>query len=168
MADLRKSLSKTLHWEGRYANDSNDSGGPTWRGVTLNTYKSYCRKNGKPAPTIEDLKKLTEADILDIARTLFWSKIKGDDIKNQSIADLVFDMVWMSGLGYVRMIQKSLGVSMDGIFGSGTLSSLNLQSSPELFDKLVRQRRAYLTNCNGAKFYLKGWIRRLESFQYRQ
>jgi len=168
MADLRKSLSKTLHWEGGYANDPKDSGGPTWRGVTLNAYKSYCRKKGKPIPTIEDLKRLTEADILDITRTLFWNKIKGDDIKNQSIADLIFDFVWMSGLGYVRMIQKSLGVATDGIFGPGTLSALNAQASPAFFDKLIRQRRAYLANCNGAKFYLKGWLRRLESYQFRQ
>ena len=144
MADLRKSLSRTLHWEGGYANDPKDSGGPTYRGVTLNTYKAYCRKKGKPVPTIEDLKKLTETDILDIARVLFWNKIKGDEIKNQSIADLIFDMVWMSGLGYVRMIQKSLGVSMDGVFGSQTLSALNSQSSPELFDKLMRQRRTFM------------------------
>lgn len=166
MAELKKSLYKTLGWEGGFANDPKDSGGPTYRGVTLNTYKSYCRRKGLPVPSIEDLKKLKESDILDIARILYWDKIKGERISNQSMADLIFDFVWMSGLGYIRIIQKSLGLEMDGVFGSITLNELNKRSSPELFDILIRQRRAYLANCNGAKFYLKGWLRRLDSYKY--
>lgn len=167
MANLKVSLSKTLGWEGGYANDPHDSGGPTWKGVTLNTYKSYCRRKGKPTPTIEDLRKLTESDIMDIARTLFWDKIKGDQIKNQSIADLIFDFVWMSGLGYVRYIQRTLKITADGIFGNQTLTTLNQKSSQSLFDALIEQRKIYLANCNGSQYYLKGWLRRLNSFQYR-
>jgi len=166
MAQLKKSLTNTLRWEGGWLDDPDDTGGKTWKGVTLVTYKSYCRKKGLPVPTAEDLKKLTESDIMDIARTLFWNKIRGDEIRNQSMADLLFDFVWMSGTGYIRNIQRTLGVTSDGIFGKISLTELNKKTSQDLFNRLVEQRRAYLANCSGAWKYLKGWIRRLESFRY--
>lgn len=167
MASLQKSLYKILGWEGGYVNNPHDSGGATFRGVTLNTYKVYCKKKGLPIPTIEDLKKLDEVTIMDLARILFWDKIKGDFIKNQSMADLLFDFVWGSGLDYIKKIQKTLGVRADGIFGNISLNVLNQKTSKSLFDQLWIQRANYLKQCKGAPYYLKGWMRRLNSFTYQ-
>ena len=39
MANLEKALKNCLKWEGGFANDPDDTGGPTMRGVTIATYR---------------------------------------------------------------------------------------------------------------------------------
>lgn len=168
MANLDITLQKVLGWEGGFANDPHDSGGATFRGVTIGTYTHYCKLKGKPAPSVNDLKKLDYATIRDIAYLLYWKKIKGDEIKNQSIANLCFDCVWGSGTGYIRIIQGVLGVSQDGIFGNITLNKLNTwQPQKDLFNRLWNRRKIYLEGCKGAIYYLKGWMRRLNSYTFK-
>lgn len=169
MAKLEIALQKILGWEGGFANDPDDSGGPTMKGVTIATYKEYCRRKGKPVPTVEDLKRITNAEILDVADTLYWSKIQGDKINNQSIANLCFDSVWGSGTGYIKKIQQVLGVKADGIFGPMSLNALNSYTpQKELFTKLWNRRKQWFEGCNGAWKYLRGWMRRLNSFTFEE
>ena len=167
MARLEPALQKVLGWEGGFANDPDDSGGPTMKGVTIATYKEYCRRKGRPVPTVNDLKKITNAEILDLADLLYWSKIRGNEIKNQSIADLCFDCVWGSGTGYIKVIQKVLGVTADGIFGPASLNALNnWNPQSKLFELLWNRRKKYLEGCSSAWKYLKGWMRRLNSYKF--
>lgn len=167
MANLDIAIRKALGWEGGFSDDPHDSGGATFRGVTIGTYTQYCRLKGRPAPTVESLKKLDYATIRDIADVMFWRKIRGDEIANQSVANLCFDCVWGSGTGYIKAIQGVLGVSRDGIFGSMTLSALNSYSpQKELFDRLWNRRKIWFEGCKGAKYYLNGWMNRLRSFKF--
>lgn len=167
MARLETALQKVLGWEGGFANDPDDSGGPTMKGVTIATYKEYCRRKGRPVPTVNDLKKITNTEILDLADLLYWSKIRGNEIKNQSIANLCFDCVWGSGTGYIKVIQKVLGVTADGIFGPASLNALNnWNPQSKLFELLWNRRKKYLEGCSSAWKYLKGWMRRLNSFKF--
>ena len=167
MANLETALKKVLGWEGGFANDPDDSGGPTMKGVTIATYKEYCRRKGRPVPTVNDLKKITNTEILDLADMLYWSKIQGDKISNQSIANLCFDCIWGSGTGYIKVIQKVLGVTSDGIFGSISLGTLNNWTPQEqIFTMLWNRRKTYLSSCSGAWKYLKGWLRRLNSYKF--
>lgn len=167
MANLELALKKVLRWEGGFANDPDDAGGATMKGVTIGTYTEYCRRLGKPTPTVEDLKNITNAEILDLANLLYWSKIKGDQIKSQSIANLCFDSVWGSGTGYIKVIQKVLGVQADGIFGNITLNKMNSWTpQKQLFDLLWERRKKYFEGCSGAWKYLRGWLNRLNSFKF--
>lgn len=167
MARLETALQKVLGWEGGFANDPDDSGGPTMKGVTIATYKEYCRRKCRPVPTVNDLKKITNAEILDLADLLYWSKIRGNEIKNQSIANLCFDCVWGSGTGYIKVIQKVLGVTADGIFGPASLNALNnWNPQSKLFELLWNRRKKYLEGCSSAWKYLKGWMRRLNSYKF--
>lgn len=169
MAKLEIALQKVLGWEGGFANDPDDSGGPTMKGVTIATYKEYCRRKGRPTPTVDDLKRITNAEILDLANLLYWSKIQGDKINNQSIANLCFDCVWGSGTGYIKIIQKVLGVTPDGIFGAISLGTLNNWTpQSQIFSMLWERRKTYLSSCSGAWKYLKGWMRRLNSFTFSE
>lgn len=167
MANLETALKKVLGWEGGFANDPDDSGGPTMKGVTIATYKEYCRRKGRPVPTVNDLKKITNAEILDLANLLYWSKIQGDKISNQSIANLCFDCIWGSGTKYIKVIQKVLGVQADGIFGPVSLKTLNeWNPQSQIFEMLWNRRSSYLASCSGAWKYLKGWMRRLNSYTF--
>ncbi len=167
MANLEKALKKCLKWEGGYANDPDDTGGPSMRGVTIATYREYCRRVGKPVPTVNDLKKISYEEIVDLADKLFWSKIMGNRIKNQSIANLCFDSVWGSGLGYIKVIQRVLGVQVDGIFGPNTLAKMNnWNPQSDLFERLWKRRKTYFEGCSTAWKYLNGWMNRLRSFTF--
>lgn len=167
MANLDIALQKVLGWEGGFSNNPHDSGGATFRGVTIGTYMQYCKLKGKTTPSVEDLKKLDYRTIRDLADVLYWKKIKGDQIRNQSIANLCFDCVWGSGTGYIKKIQGVLGVSQDGIFGSMTLNAINnWQPQRDLFQRLWNRRKIYLEGCKGAVYYLKGWMRRLNSYTF--
>ena len=167
MANLEKALKKVLKWEGGYANDPDDTGGETMKGVTMATYKEYCRRKGLPEPTSADLKKLTNATIIDLADTLFWSKIRGNEIDNQSIAELCFDCVWGSGLGYIKVMQKVLGVTADGVVGPVTIAKINNWTpQKDLFNKLWNRRKTYLEGCKTAWKYLRGWMNRLNSYKF--
>lgn len=167
MANLDKAIKKALAWEGGFSDDPEDPGGATFRGVTIGTYAQYCRMKGKPAPTVESLKKLDYATIRDLADTMFWRRIRGNEIENQSVADLCFDCVWNSGTGYIKVIQGVLGVSQDGIFGSMTLSAMNsYRPQKELFDRLWNRRKIWYEGRKGAPRYLAGWMNRLRSFKF--
>ena len=56
MADVKKLAPFILKWEGGFVNDPDDLGGATNMGVTMATYKVYCKRKGRPEPAIDDLK----------------------------------------------------------------------------------------------------------------
>ena len=66
-----------------FANDPVDAGGATMCGVTLNTFKAYCRKNGFTDSSVRALRNMRYDTWLDIIKTLFWDKWKADDIKSK-------------------------------------------------------------------------------------
>ena len=84
MAKVELLLPKILKWEGGFVNDPADSGGATNKGVTIATYKAYRKAHGMKPPTVADLKKITDAEVLAILKEFFWDKMRADEINNQS------------------------------------------------------------------------------------
>jgi lysozyme family protein len=101
---------------------------------------------------------------------LFWNKWKANDIKSQSIANLLVDWVWASGTYGIKLPQKVLGVVQDGIVGAKTLSAINnYPNERELFDRLWSEREAFFKRIGvgtQAKF-LRGWLNRLNGIRYK-
>lgn len=81
MADVKKLAPFILKWEGGFVNDPDDLGGATNMGVTMATYKVYCKRKGRPEPAIDDLKHLSNDEWIDILKSLYWDKWKADQIK---------------------------------------------------------------------------------------
>ena len=94
MAEVKKLAPFILKWEGGFVNDPDDLGGATNKGVTIATYEAYCRKKGYPKPTIERLKALTKEEWTEIIKTMYWDRWKADEIKSQSVANILVDWVW--------------------------------------------------------------------------
>lgn len=190
MADIRKLAPILLKWEAGalpqatlekqwetarkkgFSNDPDDAGGATMCGITIATYKRYCKLKGKPAPTVAQLKAITLAEWLDILRTFYWDKMKADQIRNQSIANLCVDNVWGSGTGYIKQIQLVAGVTPDGIVGPKTLAAINCANQRQLFARLAEKRRVFYMNIcmsrNSNKKFLTGWMRRLADFKFSE
>lgn len=171
MAQYNKLISHILKWEGGWGNDPADKGGPTMKGVTIATYTAYCAKKGWPPPTLKQLKEITKAEWEEIFKTMFWDRWKADQIKNQSIANLLVDWVWTSGIYGIKFPQRVLGVVDDGIVGQKTLAAINNHSDPKLlFTKLwERRKQHFISIANsrpGNQKFLKGWLNRLNDLKY--
>ena len=154
-----------LSWEGGFANIPGDRGGATNKGVTIATYRSVFGKER----TVEDLKTITDIEWLHIFNTLFWSRWKADQIQSQAIANLLVDWVWTSGNYGIKIPQRVLGVSIDGIVGPKTLAAINgYPNQNELFAKLWHEREDFFSRiATGAqKKFLKGWLNRLNGIRY--
>jgi len=156
-----------------FSNHPDDTGGATMCGITLKTYSTYRKKKGQREPSVDDLKKITLCEWLDVLKILYWDKMKADNIINQSIANLCVDNVWGSGAGYIKNIQRVLGVTADGIVGPKTLSAINGHPDKrDLFGKLWEKRRLFYVNLTVARpsnnTFLKGWMNRLYDFKYSE
>ena len=136
MADVKKLAPFILKWEGGFVNDPDDLGGATNMGVTIGTYEAYCRKKGYPKPTVERLKNITKEEWTEILKTMYWDRWKADEIKSQSIADILVDWIWASGVHGIKIPHDLVGVIPDGIVGPKTLAAVNSRNPRELFDQI--------------------------------
>lgn len=154
-----------LAWEGGYVDDPCDKGGATNKGVTLATYRSVMG-TGK---TKEDLRHITDEEWDTVFRSLFWDVCMGDAIDDQSVANLLVDFAWHSGVARaVKAVQSVVGAKQDGIMGRKTLHAVNASDARALFKTLHAKRVAFLTDIakGTQRKFLKGWLRRVNAIQY--
>lgn len=174
MADHRLAFQKTVRWEGGFQNMAADTANycdgkliGTNHGVSAIGYKQAFGR----CPTVAEMKALTIQQAADVFKVQYWDAVKGDQIKNQSIAELVADWAWGSGpTTAIRLVQRTLGLTADGVIGSQTLAALNGRNSAAIFAKLHAAREQHFRSIAAASpakaQFLKGWLNRLESFIY--
>lgn len=164
MGDYKKLMPIVLKWEGGYCGNI-DGMICTMKGVTLATFRKYYGKT----KTCSDLKKITNEQWGRIFKEGYWNKWKGDEIKSQSIANLLVDWCWTSGAYGIKYPQRVLGVKDDGIVGTKTIAAINnYPNQKELFIKLWNRRKKHFEDIakNGKEKFLKGWLNRLSDFKW--
>lgn len=149
------------------ANDPADLGGATLAGVTIGTFREYCRMKPLPTPSVSDLASMSYDIWLDILKTMFWDRWRADEIRDQKVAEMLVDWVWASGSYGVTLPQKALGVTADGIVGPQTLSAVNSRSATALLKTLKEERIAFVERiCKSRPANLRfrsGWLRRINA-----
>lgn len=176
-----------LKQEGGYANKIGDRGGETWEGIARNFYpnwsgwsiidsvKSHLPSNDSKGWKLFSsyLYTLPSLQILvDIFyKTIFWDKMKGDEINNQSIANFIGDWGVNAGLSVpIKHAQIILGLIQDGIMGPNTINSLNTTNGQMFFDSMRKERLNFYTAVVVAhpedRQFLSDWISRTNSFKY--
>ena len=93
MAKFDKYAPTLLQIEGGFVNHPEDKGGITNMGVTLDTYREYCGQE----KTVKDLQNMSYGTWQKIMKDLYWDKVKGDDIDNQALAEIIADWAVNSG-----------------------------------------------------------------------
>lgn len=170
MAKFENFAGKLLHLEGGFVNNPKDKGGPTKFGVILDTWKTYgYDKNRDGIINIDDLKVISIEDAKNIAKKIFWDYFKADEIKNQSIAELIADWGYNSGRTTVaRRVQRILKLTVDGIFGEETIKAVNKANQQKLFEAIKADRKAFIEALvrmePEQKVFYKGWMNRINSF----
>lgn len=164
-------------WEGGYVNDPIDKGGATNMGVTVGAWKLLgYDKNGDGVINNADMKLLSKDDFKFVLRK-YWDKWQADQIKNQSIANILVDWYWGSGKWGIVIPQRLLGFykeDCDGVVGEKTLAKINEEIDKDaeaLFDKIFAARVKFLDdivkNNPSQKRFIKGWKNRLNDFKFQ-
>ncbi len=153
-----------------WADDPDDLGGQTMVGVTMATYEEYCRRKGYPKPTTGRLMDLSYNDWKSILKMLYWDRWNADEIRSQSIAEIVCDFVWASGVHGIKVPQDLVGVIPDGIVGPKTLSAVNSRNSRELFDQIKIARFDFIEDiCRkrpANNKFKRGWMNRINDIKF--
>jgi lysozyme family protein len=151
--------------EGGFSNHPDDMGKETMCGITLKTFRAFFGAD----KTVRDLQNITEAQWNKIIRT-YWDECKADQIKNQSLANLVVDWNVNSGVSGRKGVQKCLGLVADGIFGPKTLAALNCANTvlPFYYIKVARMQfyKELADKKENQINNLGGWLNRLNKFAY--
>lgn len=160
-----------LFWEGGFACDPNDRGGATNKGITIKTWMSQgWDKDGDGCITVSDLKLITDKDAMLIMKKNFWDKWQADRIRSQSLANMLVDWLWCSGVWGVKIPQAMLGLNADGIVGDKTLCAVNAQEPKVFFEALKNRRKQYLRDIcikrPANNKFLNGWLKRLDGLRY--
>lgn len=170
MAKIEKLAPIISKWEGKFVNDPVDKGGATNMGITIGTWKSVGYDKNKDGKIDEKDIKLLDKKDFEAVLLKYWNKWKGDEIKNQSVANILVDWYWGSGKWGIVIPQRLLGVADDGIVGRLTIGRLNEMNQEQFFNKIVEARKKFLNdivkNNPSQKRFIKGWLNRLADFKY--
>lgn len=172
MANYQQLIPYIRKWEGGYVNDPLDKGGATNAGVTIATYRAYRKSKGYATTTIDDLKRMTSVEWQEIFKTLYWDKWRADGITSQSVANILVDWVWGSGVWGIKIPQRLLGVTPDGVVGPATLAALNALEPRKAFEAIKAARVQYLDDiCRRTptnERFRRGWLNRLNDLKYQE
>ena len=188
MAQFSLSYRKTGKNEGGYANNPNDKGGETWRGIARTRHPEWegweiidKKKLESDFPNSLDIDAFLPNMLVKFYHDNFWVPISGDLIPDQDIADRLYDIAVNSGPGTaIKFLQTSinllnrnqklyLDIAVDGSMGQHTIGALTSCLSVRgkdilLLDLALEQgcnyRRIMLSDPTQEEFLL-GWYGRL-------
>ena len=165
MADFNKYAPTLKKWEGGWANHPNDPGGATMMGVTLATFRLFYGQER----TADELRHITGEQWERIMKT-YWDRCKADQIKNQSIAEMLVDWHINAGVAAIKAWQKSILLDADGIIGPKSLGVLNSPQASVIFSRMQDAREKYYRELvrRNPKLgvFLGGWLKRTNSFKF--
>ena len=142
-----------LREEGGYVNHPNDPGGETNFGISKRAYPAL------------DIKGLTVEDAKAIYRRDYWDKVQGDDLP-PAIATAVFDAAVNQGASVaIRLLQRALGLPVDGVLGPNTLKAAQDADADALVADFISWRLRRYAFTNQAQTFMRGWAKRMLSLQ---
>lgn len=190
MGDFLISYKKAMKVEGGYANDPDDSGGETWRGISRKNHPNWkgwgiVDRVRLLTPDKERLERLLGADVelqnlvLDFYKKVFWDVMRLDEVLEQSICDELFE----SGINLnhevvVEFLQMAINatnrngrdypdIDEDGKMGPITVKRLNYHPRPAQVLKLLNcQQGVYYMNITrkrpSQEKFMTSWLSRVE------
>lgn len=140
----------------------------------MGKFELYAKSLLNVAPTVANLKALTDAQAGLIYKKDDWTDVHGDEIELQELANVMFHFQVGTGQG-LRQLQRTLngmGASppfqIDGKWTDATLAALKKVDQKVVYAKYKEGCRQFYKNEVAAKpelnRYLKGWLARIDVF----
>jgi lysozyme family protein len=169
MSDFNLAQPFILKNEGGYVNDPNDAGQETYRGISRKNFPYWSGwvivDNSKPLSANELIKSTFLDTCIDsFYKVEFWDRIHGDSIQLQPVASYLYDFYVNASHNAIKCVQRIVGVSDDGLFGSGTLNALNAYRG-DLLGDLHNARIDYYVSLNNPR-YVVGWKNRANQMYF--
>lgn len=133
MANFEEAYQRTCKFEGGWVNNDGDSGKETYKGISRVAnpnwggwaiVDSYKKKSNFPKNLDSD-KKL-QALVKECYKTNYWNPVWGDRIKNQKVANDIYDTAVNMGVGTsIKLSQRQFGFKETGKMSNQLLSKLN-------------------------------------------
>lgn len=137
-ASIEERITALLAREGGYVDHAEDSGGPTNHGITQAKLSGWRRRPVSAA----DVQALSEAEAREIYRADY--RAAQLDIAPDAVEDLLLDIYTNHGPGnYTLILQRALGVAVDGRIGPKTRAALAAANGPRLFLRLCAERMRF-------------------------
>lgn len=119
MANFLASHRLVMVNEGGYANDPNDRGGETYKGISRNNFHAwsgwliiddYKTKHPDSFKNLLAYDLILQGKVLNFYRANFWNVIMGDQIVSQNTADSIYDSAVNMG------VKESIMLTQDTLF----------------------------------------------------
>jgi lysozyme family protein len=152
-----EALRRVLKHEGGYSNDPGDPGGPTKYGITIFDARAYWRRDA----TAADVRAMP----LDVAKRIYqykyWNAMRCSELP-AGVDYAVFDYGVNSGIGRAaRVLQRLLGVRVDGVIGKDTISAAERVDAAGLIKRICEERLRFLQGLRTWSIFGRGWGRRV-------
>lgn len=186
MADFLIAYKLTAKIEGGYANDPDDNGGETYKGISRKNWPSWngwkyidlIKQRGKSATFInQEAAKTNNLQILvqEFYKANFWYTLNLQWLNDQQLANNVYDFGVNAGTGAAaKRLQVAANevcgnLVVDGQIGSKTIAAVNKLDAKFVYDAFNNQRKSYYDNIiaknpSQAKFK-KSWYSRIVPYQ---
>lgn len=161
-----KALVHILEMEGGFSNDAYDPGGPTNKGITLEVYASF---KGQTLDAMSrdrllaELKSISDATVATIYLRRYFEPADCDAF-TAPLALMHFDAAVNHGVGAaIRMLQQSVGVTVDGEIGPETLGAIGARNVVDLIETYADIRRVRYRALPHFWRFGRGWLKRVDA-----
>ena len=155
-------LAFTLKSEGGYSDNPADPGGATMEGITLSTYRDW---EHDQTLTAEDLKQITSEEVSSIYQANYWTSTLCDSLP-PGVDLMCFDMSVNAGTSRsVKLLQATVGSSIDGTMGPNTLANVAKIDATMLINQLAIHQSAFYKSLATFPTFGNGWLSRVHARQ---
>jgi len=153
---------KIMGWikahEGGFVDHPQDPGGRTNFGITQATYDASRQANGLGQ---RNVKMIDQAEVAEIYERQYWSRVQGDALPD-GVDYTVMDYAVNSGASRsVKVLQRLLGVKVDGVVGMFTLAAARKKDPVRLINDICDERMAFLRKLRIWPTFKGGWTKRV-------
>ena len=178
MANFEPAFILTMRYEGGYANNPNDRGGETYKGIARKINPNWSGweivdavKTTAPASLNTALAANAELQqkIMNFYQANYWDVNQTGAINDQLIANQVFDTAVNCGTGMAaKFLQEAAGVTVDRQVGQQTLGAVNRVDPQTLYNQFVALRKQYyldiIARDPSQKQFEGSWLSRMPNY----